>query len=138
MFKGNNDIDCFPKFVCMLSLVTLFPQKPKQSFKIKSILNIGPTLFAACPVVHSVCLFVAVLCHKICDSPFPSSDAGTRDVVCMCWVDVFMLLATLVKRDGSAAHPSVCAALGRHWRAFAGTQVARFGMRAKLGWGEIM
>uniref|UniRef100_A0A3Q2X1X5 Rotatin n=1 Tax=Haplochromis burtoni TaxID=8153 RepID=A0A3Q2X1X5_HAPBU len=48
-------------------------------------------------------------------------DAGTRDVVCMCWVDVFMLLATLVKRDGSAAHPSVCAALGRHWRAFAGT-----------------
>uniref|UniRef100_A0AAX7VPM0 Rotatin N-terminal domain-containing protein n=1 Tax=Astatotilapia calliptera TaxID=8154 RepID=A0AAX7VPM0_ASTCA len=54
-----------------------------------------------------------------------SSDAGTRDVVCMCWVDVFMLLATLVKRDGSAAHPSVCAALGRHWRAFAGTQVAR-------------
>uniref|UniRef100_A0AAX7SJH8 Rotatin N-terminal domain-containing protein n=1 Tax=Astatotilapia calliptera TaxID=8154 RepID=A0AAX7SJH8_ASTCA len=48
-----------------------------------------------------------------------SSDAGTRDVVCMCWVDVFMLLATLVKRDGSAAHPSVCAALGRHWRAFA-------------------
>uniref|UniRef100_A0A3Q4G585 Rotatin n=1 Tax=Neolamprologus brichardi TaxID=32507 RepID=A0A3Q4G585_NEOBR len=48
-------------------------------------------------------------------------DAGTRDVVCMCWVDMFMLLATLVKRDGSAAHPSVCAALGRHWRAFAGT-----------------
>lgn len=48
-------------------------------------------------------------------------DAGTRDVVCMCWADVFMLLATLVKRDGSAAHPSVCAALGRHWRAFAGT-----------------
>lgn len=108
-------------------------KKPKQFFKIKSFLDIGPTLFAACPVVHSVCLFVAVLCQKICDSPFPSSDAGTRDVVCMCWVDVFMLLATLVKRDGSAAHPSVCAALGRHWRAFAGTQVARLSMRAKLG-----
>uniref|UniRef100_I3KA67 Rotatin n=1 Tax=Oreochromis niloticus TaxID=8128 RepID=I3KA67_ORENI len=88
---------------------------------VDSFLDIGPTLFAACPAVHSVCLFVAVLCHKICDSPFPSSDAGTRDVVCMCWADVFMLLATLVKRDGSAAHPSVCAALGRHWRAFAGT-----------------
>ncbi|XP_030612443.1 rotatin isoform X2 [Archocentrus centrarchus] len=48
-------------------------------------------------------------------------DAGTRDVVCMCWADVFMLLATLLKRDGSAAHPSVSAALGRRWRIFAGT-----------------
>ncbi|XP_022063068.2 rotatin isoform X3 [Acanthochromis polyacanthus] len=48
-------------------------------------------------------------------------DAGTRDVVCVCWADVFMLLATLVKRDSSAAHPSVSAALGRRWRTFAGT-----------------
>uniref|UniRef100_A0A3Q1GHK3 Rotatin n=1 Tax=Acanthochromis polyacanthus TaxID=80966 RepID=A0A3Q1GHK3_9TELE len=55
------------------------------------------------------------------DSLFPSSDAGTRDVVCVCWADVFMLLATLVKRDSSAAHPSVSAALGRRWRTFAGT-----------------
>uniref|UniRef100_A0A673AQP6 Rotatin n=1 Tax=Sphaeramia orbicularis TaxID=375764 RepID=A0A673AQP6_9TELE len=53
---------------------------------------------------------------------FPSSDAGTRDVVCMCWADVFMLLATLVRRDSSAAYPSVSAALGRRWRTFAGTQ----------------
>uniref|UniRef100_A0A3Q4GE24 Rotatin n=1 Tax=Neolamprologus brichardi TaxID=32507 RepID=A0A3Q4GE24_NEOBR len=125
--------DCFPKFVCMLSLVTFFPPKPKQSFKIKSFLDIGPTLFAACPVVHSVCLFVAVLCHKICDSPFPFSDAGTRDVVCMCWVDMFMLLATLVKRDGSAAHPSVCAALGRHWRAFAAKLGRGGGIIVNLG-----
>ncbi|XP_029979443.1 rotatin [Sphaeramia orbicularis] len=48
-------------------------------------------------------------------------DAGTRDVVCMCWADVFMLLATLVRRDSSAAYPSVSAALGRRWRTFAGT-----------------
>ncbi|CAN9506126.1 unnamed protein product [Ophioblennius macclurei] len=48
-------------------------------------------------------------------------DAGTQDVVCVCWADVFTLLATLVKRDGSAAHPSVSAALGKRWRTFAGT-----------------
>ncbi|XP_040921403.1 rotatin isoform X2 [Toxotes jaculatrix] len=48
-------------------------------------------------------------------------DAGTRDTVCMCWADVFMLLATLVRRDSSAAYPSVSAALGRRWRTFAGT-----------------
>ncbi|XP_069007751.1 rotatin [Embiotoca jacksoni] len=48
-------------------------------------------------------------------------DAGTQDVVRVCWVDVFMLLATLVRRDSSAAHPSVSAALGRRWRTFAGT-----------------
>lgn len=70
-----------------------------------------------------MCGFAAVLCHKICDSLFPSSDAGTRDVVCVCWADVFMLLATLVRRDSSAAYPSVSAALGRRWRTFAGTQI---------------
>ncbi|XP_028424991.1 rotatin isoform X1 [Perca flavescens] len=48
-------------------------------------------------------------------------DAGTRDTVCVCWADVFMLLATLVRRDSSAAYPSVSAALGRRWRSFAGT-----------------
>uniref|UniRef100_A0A3P9PF08 Rotatin n=1 Tax=Poecilia reticulata TaxID=8081 RepID=A0A3P9PF08_POERE len=48
-------------------------------------------------------------------------DAGTWDAVCACWTDVFTLLATLVRRGGSAAHPSVSAALGRCWRTFAGT-----------------
>ncbi|XP_031137959.1 rotatin isoform X3 [Sander lucioperca] len=48
-------------------------------------------------------------------------DAGTRDMVCVCWSDVFMLLATVVRRDSSAAYPSVSAALGRRWRTFAGT-----------------
>ncbi|XP_060949825.1 rotatin [Limanda limanda] len=48
-------------------------------------------------------------------------DAGTRDTVCLCWADVFMLLATLVRRDSSAAYPSVSAALGKRWRTFAGT-----------------
>ncbi|XP_075906423.1 rotatin isoform X2 [Nelusetta ayraudi] len=48
-------------------------------------------------------------------------DAGTRDAVCECWADLFTLLATLVRRDGSAAYPSVSAALGRRWRSFAGT-----------------
>ncbi|KAG7525395.1 rotatin isoform X1 [Solea senegalensis] len=48
-------------------------------------------------------------------------DAGTQDTVCLCWADVFMLLATLVRRDSSAAYPSVSAALGKCWRTFAGT-----------------
>uniref|UniRef100_A0A1A8CXL3 Rotatin n=1 Tax=Nothobranchius kadleci TaxID=1051664 RepID=A0A1A8CXL3_NOTKA len=48
-------------------------------------------------------------------------DAGTRDVFHACWTDVFMLLATLLKRDSSAAHPSVSSMLGRRWRTFAGT-----------------
>ncbi|CAK6971229.1 rotatin [Scomber scombrus] len=48
-------------------------------------------------------------------------DAGTRDTVCVCWADVFMLLATLVRRDSSAAYPSVSAVLGRRWRTFAET-----------------
>uniref|UniRef100_A0A3Q2CYI0 Rotatin n=1 Tax=Cyprinodon variegatus TaxID=28743 RepID=A0A3Q2CYI0_CYPVA len=50
-----------------------------------------------------------------------SLDPGTWDVVCFCWTDVFMLLATLVKRGSSAVHPSVSAALGRRWRTFTGT-----------------
>ncbi|KAM7369970.1 hypothetical protein PAMP_011257 [Pampus punctatissimus] len=48
-------------------------------------------------------------------------DAGTRNTVCVCWADVFMLLATLVRRDSSAVYPSVSAVLGRRWRTFAGT-----------------
>ncbi|XP_053198646.1 rotatin [Scomber japonicus] len=48
-------------------------------------------------------------------------DARTRDTVCVCWADVFMLLATLVRRDSSAAYPSVSAVLGRRWRTFAET-----------------
>ncbi|XP_028290675.1 rotatin isoform X2 [Gouania willdenowi] len=48
-------------------------------------------------------------------------DAGSQHVVCVCWTDVFTLLAAVVKRDGSAAHPSVSAALWKRWRAFAGT-----------------
>ncbi|XP_067342147.1 rotatin isoform X3 [Channa argus] len=48
-------------------------------------------------------------------------DSGTRDRVCICWADVFTLLATLVRRDSSAAYPSVSAALGRRWWTFAGT-----------------
>uniref|UniRef100_A0A3B5LE88 Rotatin n=1 Tax=Xiphophorus couchianus TaxID=32473 RepID=A0A3B5LE88_9TELE len=47
-------------------------------------------------------------------------DAGTWDAVCACWTDVFTLLATVVRRGGSVAHPSVSAALGRCWRTFAG------------------
>ncbi|KAK5850243.1 hypothetical protein PBY51_014509 [Eleginops maclovinus] len=48
-------------------------------------------------------------------------DAGTRAALCVCWADVLTLLATLVRRDGSAAYPSVSAALGRRWHTFAGT-----------------
>lgn len=59
---------------------------------------------------------------KFVTHSFCSSDPGTRDRVCVCWADVFMLLATLVRRDSSAAYPSVSAALGRRWRIFAGTQ----------------
>lgn len=71
----------------------------------------------------SVCGFVDASCHKFCDSLFPSLDAGTRDTVCVCWADVFMLLATLVRRDSSAAYPSVSAVLGRRWRTFAGRKI---------------
>lgn len=78
---------------------------------------------AVCSTVWSVCGFVDASCHKICDSLFPSLDAGTRDTVCVCWADVFMLLATLVRRDSSAAYPSVSAVLGRRWRTFAGTKI---------------
>ncbi|XP_077480740.1 rotatin-like [Stigmatopora argus] len=48
-------------------------------------------------------------------------DAGTRDIVLMCWADVFTLVATLVKRDNFTVYPSVSAALGQRWRKFAGT-----------------
>ncbi|XP_057680380.1 rotatin isoform X1 [Corythoichthys intestinalis] len=48
-------------------------------------------------------------------------DAGTRDIVLMCWAEVFTLMATLVKRDNFTVYPSVSAALGRRWRTFAGT-----------------
>ncbi|XP_011487171.1 rotatin isoform X2 [Oryzias latipes] len=48
-------------------------------------------------------------------------DAGIRLVVCACWHDVFTLLTALLKRNGSAIHPSVSAALARRWRSFAGT-----------------
>uniref|UniRef100_H2LUM2 Rotatin n=1 Tax=Oryzias latipes TaxID=8090 RepID=H2LUM2_ORYLA len=52
---------------------------------------------------------------------FTSLDAGIRLVVCACWHDVFTLLTALLKRNGSAIHPSVSAALARRWRSFAGT-----------------
>lgn len=70
------------------------------------------------------CDFVAVSrVIKFVTHSFPSSDAGTRDTVCACWADAFMLLATLVRRDSSAVYPSVSAALGKRWQTFAGTQI---------------
>lgn len=70
---------------------------------------------------HGSC-FLNFWCHKTGDSLFPPSDSGTQDAVCVSWTDLFMLLATVVRRDSSAAYPSVSAALGRRWRAFAGMQ----------------
>uniref|UniRef100_A0A3P9JKF2 Rotatin n=1 Tax=Oryzias latipes TaxID=8090 RepID=A0A3P9JKF2_ORYLA len=58
---------------------------------------------------------------RLCDSVFTSLDAGIRLVVCACWHDVFTLLTALLKRNGSAIHLSVSAALARRWRSFAGT-----------------
>ncbi|XP_042154909.1 rotatin isoform X1 [Oncorhynchus tshawytscha] len=46
---------------------------------------------------------------------------GTRGAVCVCWTDVLMLLATVVRRDGSAAYQSLSAALGRRWNTFTAT-----------------
>lgn len=69
---------------------------------------------------HGWC-FLNVWCHKTGDALFPPSDTGTQDAACVCWTDLFMLLATVVRRDSSAAYPSVSAALGRCWRAFTGT-----------------
>ncbi|KAM4606021.1 rotatin [Polymixia lowei] len=51
-------------------------------------------------------------------------DAGTRGAVCVCWADLFTLLATLVRRDSSASYPSVSAALGRRWQTFTATIAA--------------
>ncbi|KAK7879371.1 hypothetical protein WMY93_030707 [Mugilogobius chulae] len=48
-------------------------------------------------------------------------DPGSQDTVRECWVEVFMLLALLVRRDTSAVYPSVSVALARHWRSFADT-----------------
>ncbi|XP_029110935.1 rotatin [Scleropages formosus] len=48
-------------------------------------------------------------------------DAGTRGAVLHTWADLFTLLATMLKTDRSAALPSVCAALARHWQPFTGT-----------------
>ncbi|XP_020781198.2 rotatin [Boleophthalmus pectinirostris] len=48
-------------------------------------------------------------------------DPGSQDTVRVCWADVFMLLALLVRRDSSTVYPSVSAALARRWRTFAGT-----------------
>lgn len=69
-----------------------------------------------------VALWLSCVIKRVTHS-FPSSDAGTRNTVCLCWADVFMLLATLVRRDSSAAYPSVSAALGKRWRTFAGTPI---------------
>uniref|UniRef100_A0A4W5JS60 Rotatin n=1 Tax=Hucho hucho TaxID=62062 RepID=A0A4W5JS60_9TELE len=46
---------------------------------------------------------------------------GTRGAVCVCWTDMLMLLATVVRRDGSAAYQSLSAALGRRWNTFTAT-----------------
>ncbi|KAF6722858.1 Rotatin [Oryzias melastigma] len=48
-------------------------------------------------------------------------DTDIRLVVCACWDDVFTLLAALLRRNSSATHPSVSAALAKRWRSFAGT-----------------
>ncbi|KAJ0059545.1 hypothetical protein NL108_001905, partial [Boleophthalmus pectinirostris] len=49
------------------------------------------------------------------------NNPGSQDTVRVCWADVFMLLALLVRRDSSTVYPSVSAALARRWRTFAGT-----------------
>uniref|UniRef100_A0A3B3DDZ0 Rotatin n=1 Tax=Oryzias melastigma TaxID=30732 RepID=A0A3B3DDZ0_ORYME len=50
-------------------------------------------------------------------------DTDIRLVVCACWDDVFTLLAALLRRNSSATHPSVSAALAKRWRSFAGTLI---------------
>uniref|UniRef100_A0A671XHA6 Rotatin n=1 Tax=Sparus aurata TaxID=8175 RepID=A0A671XHA6_SPAAU len=79
------------------------------------VVMVTPDLMAA----H--CGLLTNLLAILPDFTLTALHAGTRDVVCVCWADVFMLLATLVRRDSSAAYPSVSAALGRRWRTFAGT-----------------
>lgn len=60
---------------------------------------------------------------RLCDSVFTSLDTDIRLVVCACWDDVFTLLAALLRRNSSATHPSVSAALAKRWRSFAGTLI---------------
>jgi len=112
-------IQCIYIYIYIYSIVfvTVIDPKNYRCFKCNTYSYMYPTLPAVRPTVG----FVALVSSKLTLS-FPFLDAGTRDVVCACWADVFMLLATLVRRDSSAAYPSVSAALGRRWRTFAGTQ----------------
>uniref|UniRef100_A0A8C7YUW0 Rotatin n=1 Tax=Oryzias sinensis TaxID=183150 RepID=A0A8C7YUW0_9TELE len=57
----------------------------------------------------------------LADKQLIGLDAGIWLVVSACWHDVFTLLTALLKRNGSAIHLSVSAALARRWRSFAGT-----------------
>ncbi|KAM9826967.1 rotatin [Neosynchiropus ocellatus] len=64
-------------------------------------------------------LLDAVIASLMLDSK--GLDASIHNAVCVCWADMFMLLATIVKRDSPAVYPSVSAALRRHWQTFAET-----------------
>uniref|UniRef100_A0A3B3DE61 Rotatin n=1 Tax=Oryzias melastigma TaxID=30732 RepID=A0A3B3DE61_ORYME len=71
----------------------------------------------------STLVAVLITTCKLCDSVFTSLDTDIRLVVCACWDDVFTLLAALLRRNSSATHPSVSAALAKRWRSFAGTLI---------------
>ena len=60
---------------------------------------------------------------RVCVCFLALSGDGTRGAVCVCWTDVLMLLATVVRRDGSAAYQSLSAALGRRWNTFTGIHI---------------
>ncbi|XP_053717203.1 rotatin [Synchiropus splendidus] len=64
-------------------------------------------------------LLDAVIASLMLDSK--GLDASIHNTVCVCWADMFMLLATVVKRDSAAVYPSVSAALRRRWQTFAET-----------------
>ncbi|XP_029698407.1 rotatin isoform X3 [Takifugu rubripes] len=98
------------QFVVQLQFLSSF------SKLLQSCVTVSPNLIGQMDTLKLISALVAVL---TLDTRF--LDAGTQDAVCVSWTDLFMLLATVVRRDSSAAYPSVSTALGRRWRAFAET-----------------
>uniref|UniRef100_G3NDY8 Rotatin n=1 Tax=Gasterosteus aculeatus aculeatus TaxID=481459 RepID=G3NDY8_GASAC len=112
----NNVVSCVNTRACV-QFVTLLQFLSSFSKLLRSCVLVSKELIGQMDFLRR--LLTSLVAVLMLDTK--GLDAGTRDVVCVCWADVFMLLATLVRRDISAAYPSVSAALGRRWRTFAGT-----------------
>ncbi|XP_061778049.1 rotatin isoform X2 [Nerophis ophidion] len=98
-------------------LVTLLQFQSSFSMLLHSCVSLSPELIGQMDFLKQ--LLTTLVSALTLDTT--GLDAGTRNTIFASWVDVFTLVATLVRRDCSASYPSVSAALGRHWRMFTGT-----------------